>query len=204
MGAIRWGTRGTRPPHFIRQRVYIMPCPPHFLFRFHNILVSHQPVTPTFYNEIASMHTSTVLLKRVNEIFARVNERRGVNEISARNSLYPLVTCICFVVLPQLINNHEQNDELQAFELRVFSSQQRNTSEKPHYGPINCECHVMTIDFTERWHASFSRVVESLLCSLHERPVGLLLCQGYLIQSQYFRKFHSHSPVKTRHPNTVA
>jgi len=30
----------------------------------------------------------------------------------------------------------------------------------------------MGIDFTERRHVLFSRVVESLLCSLHERPVS--------------------------------
>ena len=30
MGAIRWGTRGTRPPHFFRQWGYNMSCTPHF------------------------------------------------------------------------------------------------------------------------------------------------------------------------------
>ena len=38
-----------------------------------------------------------MLLNRVNAKFARVNERRGVNEISVPNFLHPLVTCICLV-----------------------------------------------------------------------------------------------------------
>ena len=43
MGAIRWGTRGTLPPTVsgIEDMMYIVP--PHFPFRFCNILVSHQP-----------------------------------------------------------------------------------------------------------------------------------------------------------------
>ena len=57
MGAIRWGTC---PPHFFRQWGYNMPCSPHFLFRFFNILVSHQPVPLTFYNKIALMSTSVI------------------------------------------------------------------------------------------------------------------------------------------------
>jgi len=42
-----------------------------------------------------------------------------------------------------------------------------------YYGAINCVYYVMGIDFTGRYHALFSLVVESLLCFLHERPVGL-------------------------------
>jgi len=30
----------------------------------------------------------------------------------------------------------------------------------------------------------------------------ILLCEGYLLESQYFRKFHSQPRVKTRHLNT--
>jgi len=30
MGAIRWGARGTRPPHFFRKWGYNLPCSPHF------------------------------------------------------------------------------------------------------------------------------------------------------------------------------
>ena len=33
------------------------------------------------------------------------------------------------------------------------------------------------IDCTERCYALFNQVVKPLLCSLHERPVGLLLCR---------------------------
>jgi len=45
----------------------------------------------------------------------------------------------------------------------------------------------MGVDFTGRCHVLFNRVVESLLCSLHEGPV--LQCKNYLLESQYFRKF---------------
>jgi len=34
-----------------------------------------------------------------------------------------------------------------------------------------------------------------LCCALRERTV--LLCEGYLVQSQYFRKFHFQSPAGT-------
>jgi len=60
----------------------------------------------------------------------------------------------------------------------------------------------MGTDFTERCHAFFNLVVDYLLCSLHVRPVGLLLCKGYLLELQYFRKFHSQSSMKTRRLNT--
>jgi len=38
------------------------------------------------------------LLNRVNENFARVNERKGVNEISVGNFLSPLVMCATVAV----------------------------------------------------------------------------------------------------------
>ena len=47
----------------------------------------------------------------------------------------------------------------------------------------------MGLDFTERCHVLFNRVVASLLCSLHE--CLLLLCKNYLPESQYFRKFQA-------------
>jgi len=65
-----------------------------------------------------------------------------------------------------------------------------------HYGAINGVYHAMGIDFTERCHVLSTRVMESL----HERSA--LLCEGYLPEPQYFRKFHSQSRVKTRHLNT--
>jgi len=47
----------------------------------------------------------------------------------------------------------------------------------------------MGIDFTEKCHVLFNRVVEFLLCSLHECLV--LLRTNYLLESQYFRKFQA-------------
>jgi len=55
MGAIRWGTWGTRPPTFSDCGNIIRHVPHIFLLRFRNILVSHQVVHPTFYNKIALM-----------------------------------------------------------------------------------------------------------------------------------------------------
>jgi len=40
---------------------------------------------------------------RLNEIFARMNERRGVNEFSAAKLFYPLV----LVLSPRRVSNHE-------------------------------------------------------------------------------------------------
>ena len=45
MGAIRWGTRGTRPPTFSGSGDIICHFP-HILFLRLNILVSHQPAPP--------------------------------------------------------------------------------------------------------------------------------------------------------------
>jgi len=53
MGAIKWGTRGTRPPTFPDSGDIICHVPQIFLLRFPNILVSHQAVSLTFYNKIA-------------------------------------------------------------------------------------------------------------------------------------------------------
>jgi len=44
---------------------------------------------------------------RVNEIFARVKERKNVNEISVSNFSFPLVTCIYLIFYPTHINNRE-------------------------------------------------------------------------------------------------
>jgi len=55
MGAIMWGTRETRPPTFSDSEDIICHAPHIFLFRFRNILVSHQAVPLTFYNKIALM-----------------------------------------------------------------------------------------------------------------------------------------------------
>jgi len=54
MGASRWGTRGTRPPTFSDSGDLICHVPPHFLFRFRNILVSHQTVPPHFATKLRS------------------------------------------------------------------------------------------------------------------------------------------------------
>jgi len=55
MGAIRWGRGGRVPPTFSDSGDIICHVSSHFLFRYRNILVSHQPVPPTFYNKIAPM-----------------------------------------------------------------------------------------------------------------------------------------------------
>ena len=52
MGTIRWGTR---PPTFSDSGNIIHHVPHIFLFRFRNLLVSHQVVHPTFCNKIALM-----------------------------------------------------------------------------------------------------------------------------------------------------
>ena len=56
-----------------------------------------------------------------------------------------------------------------------------------------------------RWMSCFihSLVAESVLCCcvLHDE-LHVRLCEGYLVGSQYFRKFHSQLWVKTRHMNT--
>jgi len=59
MGALGEGHGARAPTHFFKKWGYNMPCPPHFIFRFHNILVSHQAVPLTFYNKIALMETRT-------------------------------------------------------------------------------------------------------------------------------------------------
>jgi len=61
IGAIRWGTRATRPLTFSDSGDIICHVPPHFLFRFRNILVSHQAVPLTFYNKIALMVVSVTV-----------------------------------------------------------------------------------------------------------------------------------------------
>jgi len=54
----------------------------------------------------------------------------------------------------------------------LFSNHQLNTLKKPYYGAIiNSIYYAMLTDFTERSHVLSNRAVESLLCSLHERPV---------------------------------
>jgi len=61
MGAIRWGTWGASPPTFSDSGDTICHVPHILLFRFCNILVSHQAVPPTFYNKIALMSVCTVM-----------------------------------------------------------------------------------------------------------------------------------------------
>jgi len=46
------------------------------------------------------------------------------------------------------------------------------------------ETNEMGTDFTKSYNILFNRVVESLLCSLHEHPV--LLSKSYLLESQCF------------------
>jgi len=55
MGAIRCETRGTRPLTISDSEDIIFHVPQIFLFRFRNILVSHQAIPLTFYNKIALM-----------------------------------------------------------------------------------------------------------------------------------------------------
>jgi len=40
--------------------------------------------------------------------------------------------------------------------------------------------------FIERCYALLDLVMESLICSLNECPLGLLLCKIYLLEAQYF------------------
>jgi len=81
MGAIRWGTRETRPLTFSDSRDIICHVPPHFLFRFCNILVSHQSVPPILrqncahvvHKQISSGNTTarhSNLWKNVSEEYA--------------------------------------------------------------------------------------------------------------------------------------
>jgi len=58
------GDRGDPSPHCFREWGYNMSCPSYFLFRFRNLLVSHQPVLPTFYNKIAPI--SAVYVNQTN------------------------------------------------------------------------------------------------------------------------------------------
>jgi len=53
---------GTRPPTFSDSGDIICHVPAQFLFRFRNILVSHQAVPLTFYNKIALMNVHDVAL----------------------------------------------------------------------------------------------------------------------------------------------
>jgi len=52
MGAIRWRTRGMHPPTFSDSGDTIFHVPLHFLFRFHNVLVSHPPVSSHFTTKL--------------------------------------------------------------------------------------------------------------------------------------------------------
>ena len=53
------GHGGRVPPLFQTVGIYYAMLPHIFLFRFRNILVSHQAVPPTFSNKIALMPTTT-------------------------------------------------------------------------------------------------------------------------------------------------
>jgi len=62
MVAVKWGTRGTRPPTFSDSGDIICHVSPHFLFRFRNIYLFHANLPPTFYNKIAPMNSSVLKL----------------------------------------------------------------------------------------------------------------------------------------------
>jgi len=68
MGAIMWGTRGSRPPTFSDSEDIICHLAHIFLFRFRNILVSHQAYPLTFYNKIALMTTTDLMFGKISEI----------------------------------------------------------------------------------------------------------------------------------------
>jgi len=110
-----------------------------------------------------------------------------VNKIYVPNSLYFLITCICLVFFPKAYQQSWIKWLTSSVLTLRLNSQQLITSEKPYYGAINWVYYVMWIDFTERCHDLFNRVVESLLCFLHEPPV--LLCKRYLLESKYFESF---------------
>ena len=89
------------------------------------------------------------------------------------NFLYPLITWFVLfftknisAIVNKMINFKRSN-------LRL-SSQQFITSEKTYYGANNYVHYVMGINFSERRRVLFNRMVESLLCYLHERPVPKL------------------------------
>jgi len=71
MGAIRWGTR---PPTFSDSEDIICHV---FLFRFRNVLVSHQAVPFTFYNKIALMPLRDAILESLAAMSPNVRRTSG-------------------------------------------------------------------------------------------------------------------------------
>jgi len=61
MGTIRWGHGERVPPTFSDSGDIICHVHHIFIFRFRNILVSHQAVPLTFYNKIARMVTDAIV-----------------------------------------------------------------------------------------------------------------------------------------------
>jgi len=66
------GGTGDTSPQIFRQWGYSMSCPPHFLFRLRNILVSHQPVPPHFTTKDWLLISSGQLLVTISIL----NEKR--------------------------------------------------------------------------------------------------------------------------------
>ena len=101
---------------------------------------------------------------RVNEIFARVNKRRGMNEIFVSNFLYYSITCICLAFFYwKHISNREYSGEFQALWLCALAVSNLSL-QKNRTGAITF--------FTTRYHAY--SIEWWHLCCLHEPPVKKL------------------------------
>ena len=111
---------------------------------------------------------------RVNNIFARVNERRGrKDEFPVAQFLHPLV----LVSFSQSLTKWWTSSVVNLRLKQAVSSRQVLPSD-----------------------AMFCSLEWRNLCrALRECPA--LLYEGCLVESQYFRKFNSPSGVKTRHMN---
>ena len=102
----------------------------------------------------------------VNEIFARANERRGVNEISVSNFLHSLVvTCIFLFFYPTHKHSLLKWPTSSVLTLRLQRSETYHFS-KPCCGAINCVYDIIRINFTERCHVWLTPQAESLPCSV--------------------------------------
>jgi len=131
---------------------------------------------------------------RLNQIFARMNERTGLNEDWMKFLLLSFASSDhCFFTHHiSAIMNEMTNFKLPKFLFKAVSNS--NTLwGKPYYDASNY-LYDTGIDFTERWHFLFTRVTESLLCSAW--VPFLCNCEGYLVESQCFQRFDSQTLIR--------